>query len=235
MTDEKLRAQVAARLALLRSFTSFVSAPAPRTVADDDSPAGPAAPAGPLAAISKDLDGCTRCRLSEGRQTIVFGVGDPDADLMFIGEGPGAEEDRQGVPFVGRAGKLLDRMLDEALGLRREQVYIANIVKCRPPRNRDPRADEVATCLPFLERQIRAIAPKAICLLGRVAVQALFPEVRGIGAARGRVRDFAGTPVVPTYHPAYLLRLSGDNLKRQMALVTEDLRQAQGFVTGSGR
>ncbi len=225
---EEPRAQLAARLRLLRSFTDFV--PGGGAADPPDASRDPTA-AKALAEIESDLDGCTRCRLSEGRQTIVFGVGPPDADLMFIGEGPGAEEDRRGEPFVGRAGKLLDRVLDEALGLSREAVYIANIVKCRPPGNRDPRADEVATCLPFLERQIAAVKPKALCLLGRVAVQALFPDVRGIGAVRGTVKRFAGTPVVPTYHPAYLLRLSGDGLERQMGRVTEDLRLAYGFVT----
>ncbi len=216
-----LREQRLARLRLLRSFTSF-AAPAPR----------PEVAA--LAAIEAELDGCTRCRLSEKRQTIVFGVGRPDADLMFIGEGPGAEEDRRGEPFVGRAGKLLDRLLDDVLGIRRDAVYIANIVKCRPPGNRNPQADEVATCLPFLERQIAAVQPKALCLLGGVALTALFPDVRGIGAERGNVRTFAGTPVVPTYHPAYLLRLSGAGGERQRARVADDLRLAWKFVEETG-
>lgn len=224
-----MRGQRAARLRLLRSFTTFV--PPPPALAP--APAVPAA-AGALAAIEADLDGCTRCRLSKQRKTIVFGVGRPDADLMFIGEGPGAEEDRRGEPFVGRAGRLLDRLLDDVLGIRRDAVYIANIVKCRPPGNRDPRADEVATCLPFLERQIAAVRPKALCLLGRVALATLFPDIRGIGAERGKVRTFAGTPVVPTYHPAYLLRLSGAGADRQIAKVADDLRLAWGFVEKAG-
>lgn len=212
------RAQVAARLRLLQSFTDFLPGP------PLPSPRPP--PAEPLAAIQADLDGCTRCRLSEKRRTIVFGVGSPDAEIMFVGEGPGRDEDRQGEPFVGRAGRLLDEMIEKCFERRRADVYIANIVKCRPPGNRDPAADEVATCLPFLKRQIASVRPRVICLLGSVAVKALFPGVRGIGAVRGTVREFAGIPVVPTFHPAYLLRAEGERLQELKRQVLDDARTA---------
>ena len=213
--DADLRAQLAARLRLLQGFTDFLPGPPL-----------PPPPAETLAAISADLDGCTRCRLSGKRKTIVFGVGRPDADLMFIGEGPGRDEDRQGEPFVGRAGRLLNEMIEKCFQRRRADVYITNIVKCRPPDNRNPEADEVATCLPFLKRQIASVRPRVICLLGSVAVKALFPGVRGIGAARGAVREFAGIPVVPTFHPAYLLRAEGERLQQLKREVLDDARTA---------
>ncbi len=227
-----LRAQLAARLRLLRSFTDFLptgsgskpQASAPPTETHTETPTEP--PTETLSAIWADLDGCTRCRLSEKRQNIVFGVGRPDADLMFIGEGPGGEEDRQGEPFVGPAGEQLNEMIEKCFRRRRSDVYIANIVKCRPPRNRNPRSDEVATCLPFLERQIASIRPRVICLLGSVAVKALFPGVGGITAARGTVYEFAGIPVVPIFHPAYLLRSEGERLQELKRQVLDDARIA---------
>jgi uracil-DNA glycosylase family 4 len=158
-----------------------------------------------LAAIREDLGDCRRCRLWEGRTHIVFGVGNPRARLMFVGEGPGEEEDRRGEPFVGRAGQLLDRMI-RALGLEREQVYIANVVKCRPPRNREPREDEAATCMPFLWRQVDAIRPRVICALGSQATGNLLGAQAAIGSLRGRPKLARGWLVLPTYHPAYLLR-----------------------------
>jgi len=159
-----------------------------------------------LDGIRQALDGCTRCALCHGRTNIVFGVGNPSARLMFIGEGPGADEDARGEPFVGRAGALLDRMI-VAMGLRREDVYIANVVKCRPPNNRDPELAEVATCMPFLRAQIAAVAPEVIVALGRVAVQALFGDVTiRITSARGTWRALGDIPVMPTLHPAHLLR-----------------------------
>lgn len=216
--EEDLRVQVGARLRLLQRFTDFLPGP----------PAPPPRPppAEPLEAIRVDLDGCTRCRLSEKRRTIVFGVGRPDAEIMFVGEGPGRDEDRQGEPFVGRAGRLLTEMIEKCFHRRRADVYIANIVKCRPPRNRDPRPDEVATCLPFLKRQIASVRPRVICLLGSVAVKALFPGVRGIGAARGTVWEFERIPVVPTFHPAYLLRAEGARLQELKRQVLDDARTA---------
>lgn len=155
--------------------------------------------------IRADLGECTRCNLHTGRRNIVFGVGNPSADLMFIGEGPGHDEDVQGEPFVGKAGQLLNKII-QAIEMTREDVYIANVVKCRPPGNRDPEPDEVATCRPFLERQIRSIRPVVICTLGRVAIQALLSTQRPLRALRGTVIEFGDALLVPTYHPAYLLR-----------------------------
>jgi uracil-DNA glycosylase family 4 len=148
---------------------------------------------------------CTRCKLHKGRTKLVFGVGNPKADLVFIGEGPGRDEDMQGEPFVGRAGKLLTQMI-EAMGLKREDVYIANVVKCRPPENRLPEKDEITTCSPFLMRQIDVIQPKVVCTLGSCAAQTLLQTTQGITRFRGEWFDFRGAKLMPTYHPAYLLR-----------------------------
>jgi uracil-DNA glycosylase len=150
-------------------------------------------------------DDCTRCKLHRGRNKIVFGSGNPRAELMFIGEGPGHDEDLQGLPFVGRAGQLLTQMI-EAMGLSRSDVYIANVVKCRPPENRAPEKDEVAACMPYLLRQIGAIQPKAIVALGSVAAQTLLSTNKGISRFRGEWFDFRGSRLMATYHPAYLLR-----------------------------
>lgn len=159
----------------------------------------------PLTALGAEAGACQKCGLAQTRLSVVFGNGRADADLVFVGEAPGAEEDRQGVPFVGAAGQLLTRMI-EAIGLAREDVYIANIVKCRPPNNRDPKPDEIAACRPYLERQLELIAPVAICTLGRFAAQTLLQTTETIGRLRGRVFDRYGAKVVPTYHPAALLR-----------------------------
>ena len=158
-----------------------------------------------LERIREDLGECTRCRLSKTRTKIVFGVGNPKASLLFVGEGPGRDEDIQGIPFVGRAGKLLTQMI-EAMGLKRDDVYIANVVKCRPPENRPPEKDEVATCSPYLLRQIDAIAPKVICCLGNVATQSLLGTTKSSSQFRGQWYDYRGTRLIATYHPAYLLR-----------------------------
>jgi len=166
----------------------------------------------PLAAIRLDLGDCTRCRLHQGRRTIVFGSGNPRATLMFVGEGPGYEEDVQGLPFVGPAGELLTRII-QAIGLSRDQVYIANIVKCRPPNNRQPEPDEIATCRPFLEQQIRTIGPRVLCALGRVASQALLGTSRRINELRGQIFSWEGIKLVPTFHPAYLLRNPSEKRK----------------------
>ena len=155
--------------------------------------------------IRGELTGCRRCPLCGGRATIVFGVGNPRARLMFVGEGPGVEEDRQGEPFVGAAGKRLDKWI-ERIGLRREEVYIANIVKCRPPGNRVPFPEEAKACLPFLLRQVRAIRPEAICTLGSTALNHLLGVEEKITRVRGKWRDLGGVPVLPTYHPAFILR-----------------------------
>ncbi len=158
-----------------------------------------------LASIQADLVNCQRCQLAAGRTNIVFGVGNPQADLMFIGEGPGRDEDSQGEPFVGRAGQLLTKMI-QAMGLKREDVYIANIVKCRPPNNRNPEPDEMATCSPFLLRQIQVIQPKMMVCLGSIAVKSLLQTSMGITRLRGQFHEVAGIQVMPTFHPAYLLR-----------------------------
>ena len=158
-----------------------------------------------LLKIREDLGDCTRCKLHKGRNKIVFGDGSPKAQLVFVGEGPGADEDMQGLPFVGRAGKLLTQMI-EAMGLQRKDVYICNVVKCRPPENRQPEEDEVSTCSPFLMRQIDAIAPKVIVCLGAVAAKTLLQTNRGISQFRGEWLEFRGRKLLATYHPAYLLR-----------------------------
>jgi len=158
-----------------------------------------------LPRIREDIGDCTRCKLHKGRTKIVFGTGNPNADLMFVGEGPGRDEDLSGEPFVGRAGKLLTDMI-KAMGLQREDVYIANVVKCRPPENRLPEKDEITTCSPFLMRQIDAIKPKVICTLGSCSAQTLLQTAQGISKLRGEWFDFRGVKLMPTYHPAYLLR-----------------------------
>jgi uracil-DNA glycosylase family 4 len=158
-----------------------------------------------LELICGELAGCTRCKLHRRRTNIVFGVGNPHADLVFVGEGPGHDEDVQGIPFVGRAGQLLTQMIT-AMGLSRDDVYIANVVKCRPPENRTPEKDEIVTCLPFLFRQLTSINPKVIVSLGSVAAQALLNTNKGISHFRGQWFDFRGAKLMATYHPAYLLR-----------------------------
>jgi DNA polymerase len=158
-----------------------------------------------LDAVRQELGECTRCRLHEGRNHLVFGAGNPHAALVFVGEGPGRDEDLQGKPFVGRAGELLTRII-EAIDLTREEVYIANIVKCRPPHNRDPKPDEIQTCLPFLLKQLEAIKPRIICCLGTFAAQTLLGTEERISSLRGRFHDYKGTKLMPTYHPAFLLR-----------------------------
>lgn len=158
-----------------------------------------------LERVREDLGDCRRCKLHQARRTIVFGVGNPKAELVFVGEGPGHDEDVQGIPFVGRAGQLLTQIL-EAMGLRRDDVYICNVVKCRPPENRTPEHDEIATCSPFLLRQLGAIQPKVIVCLGNVAAQTLLGTRKSISYFRGQWFDYRGARLLATYHPAYLLR-----------------------------
>ena len=178
----------------------------PELVANSVASAEPPARAGwTLDEVRADLGECTRCNLSSTRNKIVFGVGSPRAPLVFVGEAPGAEEDRRGEPFVGRAGELLDRMIS-AMGWSRDTVYILNVLKCRPPNNRDPQPDEVAACEPFLSRQIEAIAPRVIVTLGKPAAHLLLKTRAPIGALRGRFQQFRGIKVMPTFHPAFLLR-----------------------------
>ena len=165
---------------------------------------------------------CTLCKLHKGRHTIVFGVGNPEARLMFVGEAPGEDEDLKGEPFVGKAGQLLTKMI-EAMGLRREDVYICNTVKCRPPNNRNPEPDELAACEPFLKAQLAAVKPEAIVTLGKFAAQALLRDQTPITRLRGQWREYEGIPVMPTFHPAYLLRSPQEKVK-----VWEDLQRVMG-------
>ncbi len=177
-----------------------------------------------LCRISSELTGCTRCRLHSGRTNLVFGEGSAKSGLVFVGEGPGFDEDRQGRPFVGRAGKLLDKMI-LAIGFERKEVYICNVVKCRPPENRAPRAEEADACSPFLFRQIEALAPGVICALGMSAAQALLGNTRAISQLRGKVHFWRGIPLICTYHPAYLLRSPS-----QKAAAWQDLKAVAKFL-----
>jgi DNA polymerase len=181
-----------------------------------------------LREIREDLGDCTRCKLHTlGRRQIVFGVGNPEADLMFVGEAPGADEDIQGIPFVGRAGQLLTKMI-EAMGFKRDEVYIANVIKCRPPQNRNPEPDEVEQCEPFLFKQIESIKPKVIVALGAFAAKALLKTTDPISRLRGRVYEYHGANLVPTFHPSFLLRspdqkkYAWDDLKKALALLDRE-------------
>ena len=180
--------------------------------------------------------GCTRCRLAEGRTQVVFGMGDPQADLMFVGEGPGAQEDLQGLPFVGRSGQLLDRLMLEEMGLTRDTCYIANVVKCRPPDNRDPKPDEIASCRPWLEAQIDLIRPRVIVTLGNFSSKLLLDTKEGITKLRGSVYTYRERPdggtvqLVPTFHPAAVLRGGGE----PMAKMRSDLVRAKQALAGAG-
>ena len=172
-----------------------------------------------LRAIREDIGDCRRCKLCSTRTHIVFGVGNPRAEVMFVGEGPGEDEDRQGEPFVGRAGKLLTDIITGGMGLSRSDVYIANVVKCRPPGNRNPEPDEIAACQPFLIAQIDAIDPKVIVALGKFAAQTLLETTAPISKLRGRWVEFRGRKLMPTFHPSYLLRTPSDK-----KLVWEDIK-----------
>ena len=203
------------------------AASAPRAVAAVPTPAPIPLLADAGLGATTTLDGlrahigdCTRCKLSGGRTHIVFGVGNPQADLMFVGEGPGHDEDLQAEPFVGRAGQLLTEIITKGMKLQRADVYIANVVKCRPPNNRNPESDEIVSCMPFLQRQIEIIAPRAIVALGSFAAQTLLDVKTPISRLRGVWHDYRGIKLMPTFHPAYLLRTPGD--KR---LVWADIKQ----------
>ncbi len=185
-----------------------------------------------LADILADIGDCRRCRLHEGRHKLVFGVGNERSPLVFVGEGPGADEDEQGIPFVGRAGQLLTQMIEntarkEGIALKREDVYICNVVKCRPPGNRTPEPDEMEICGQFLFRQLLAIHPKAICALGGTAARALTGHREGVMKMRGKWFQWRDTPVMVTYHPSYLLRPYNQNAKRE---AWEDLKKLLHFV-----
>ena len=197
----------------------------------------------PLELVASEAATCTKCRLSETRTQVVFGTGSPQARLMFIGEGPGAEEDRQGLPFVGRSGKLLDQLIGEELGLRRADVYIANVVKCRPPENRDPKPDEIDACRPYLTAQLDLIRPGVVITLGRYAAQWLLHTTEGIMKLRGRAYPFAHGVLIPTLHPAAALRggaeplaqMRADFVRAKLALADIDAGNAPaGDVPGQG-
>jgi DNA polymerase len=185
-----------------------------------------------LVAISADIGDCKRCRLHEGRHNIVFGVGNPESKLVFVGEGPGEDEDLQGIPFVGRAGQLLTAMIEntaqkEGIPLKRDDVYICNVVKCRPPNNRTPEPDEMEICGQFLSRQLAVMKPKAICALGGTATRALLGRKEGVTKMRGNWYKWRDVPVMVTYHPSFLLRAYNQNAKRE---AWEDLKKLFHFV-----
>jgi uracil-DNA glycosylase family 4 len=204
------------------------SVPAPGPAAQSlglfDAPVAPRRKRETLEEIQSDLGDCHRCRLANGRKTIVFGQGNPHAELVFVGEGPGADEDEQGLPFVGRAGQLLNKMIQLA-GMKREDVYICNIVKCRPPGNRVPEKDEIEICSPFLYRQIQAIQPRLVCCLGAPAVRTLLGIKEGITKIRGTFYDFGGTKALATVHPAYVLRNP-----REEKILREDFEKIIKFL-----
>jgi DNA polymerase len=177
-----------------------------------------------LAELEKKAQMCRKCEIGSQRTNLVFGKGNPDARLMFIGEAPGYYEDRQGVPFVGRAGQLLDKIIS-AMGMTREEVYIGNILKCRPEGNRNPTPQEITHCTPFLLKQIDIISPKVICALGSFAAKTLLDTQKSIGALRGRFHDYHGIPLMPTYHPAYLLRNPRDKKK-----TWEDVQKVRDYL-----
>jgi len=209
------------------------TAPAPRPTSFEMPSLLPVAPDNDtLDKISADIGDCRRCRLCEQRHKIVFGSGNPQARLVFVGEGPGADEDASGLPFVGRAGQLLTQMIDatsakEGLAIRRPDVYICNVVKCRPPENRTPLPDEMEVCGQFLFRQLLTIQPKAICVLGGTAAKALLATQQGITKLRGNWYSWHDIPVMPTYHPSYLLRPYSQNAKRE---AWEDLKKVLHHV-----
>jgi len=198
---------------------AFQPAPAAATERPDAPPRGRTT----LEQVRTDLGDCRRCSLCDGRKTIVFGDGDPEARLLFVGEGPGEQEDRRGLPFVGRAGELLTQMIEKGLGISRSSVYICNIVKCRPPNNRTPLPDEVAACRPFLDAQIEAIGPKVIVALGKPAASLLLGQDVAITRVRGTWQQYGDIPVMPTLHPAYVLRQYTPENRRN---VWEDLKAA---------
>jgi uracil-DNA glycosylase len=195
--------------------------------AGEAAPDGRASGAVALTAIRDFIGDCQRCKLAGGRKTIVFGQGNPDAALMFVGEAPGAEEDEKGLAFVGRAGQLLTDIIEKGLKMPRSEVFIANVIKCRPPGNRNPELDEIASCQPFLEQQIRAIRPKVIIGLGKFAGQWLLKTAEPISRIRGRLGHWEGIMVIPTYHPAFLLR--NPAAKKD---VWEDIKVVRGLLAG---
>jgi len=214
--DDSTATEFVARLSQLASLPGEATTAAPPASGDE------------FEDLRSEVLVCERCRLAEGRMTVVFGEGDRSADLLVVGEAPGYEEDMSGRPFVGRAGKLLDKML-AAIGFQREEVFICNVLKCRPPGNRDPLVDEVAACRPYLHRQVELIRPKAICAFGRFAAQTLLASDRSLTHLRGGTHEFLGVPVVVTYHPAALLR--NEDWKRP---AWEDLKRLRRLYDEAG-
>ncbi len=213
------------------SHPAYASGGGPTSASDVSAPAetgGTAAAPETLEAVRADLGECTRCKLHGGRTNLVFGVGSPTADLVFVGEAPGRDEDRQGIPFVGRAGQLLTRII-AAIGLSRDEVYIANVIKCRPPNNRNPEPDEVATCEPFLFRQLDVIRPRVVVALGGFAIRTLLDTAEPVSRLRGRVFDYRGAKLIPTFHPAFLLR--SPERKRD---VWEDMKRVRALLAEPG-
>ncbi len=212
---EALAADLLAHARLLERLDTVGTAWPPPALADEAPRAETAAVAetgdraARLLAVREELGDCRRCRLAGGRKTIVFGQGSPEAELMFVGEAPGADEDAQGLAFVGRAGQLLTDIIEKGMKLRRADVWICNVLKCRPPQNRNPEPDEILSCQPFLEAQIRAIRPRVLVGLGKFGAHWLLKTAEPITRLRGRLGEYEGIPVMPTYHPAYLLRNPG--------------------------
>lgn len=182
-----------------------------------------------LAELEREAHACTRCPLAEGRSNVVFGVGDPTSDLVFVGEAPGRDEDLKGEPFVGRSGQLLDKLVLEEMGLTRDRFYIANVLKCRPPGNRDPKPEEIASCRPFLESQIDVIAPKVIVTLGNFSTRLLLDTKEGITKLRGRTYPYRSATLVPTFHPSAILQGGGSEA---LAKMRADLVRAKQVMEG---
>lgn len=234
MSRKELSEQILGHLELYRELgVRWLSPPKPKRPQPVPRAGSAAAGAAPVAAaeadedldaIRADLKDCRRCKLSAGRTNIVFGSGNPNADLMFIGEAPGGEEDTQGLPFVGRAGQLLTKII-ESVGISRKDVYICNIVKCRPPGNRNPEPDEIRACEQFVFRQIAAVKPRIICTLGAFGAQTVLRTTEPIGRLRGRLLDYRGRKLVATFHPAYLLRNPIEKRK-----VWEDMQIIRKFL-----
>jgi uracil-DNA glycosylase len=183
-----------------------------------------------LAELEREALACTRCPLAEGRTQVVFGVGDPNADLMFVGEAPGREEDLKGEPFVGRSGKLLDKLVLEEMGLTRDQFWIANVLQCHPPQNRDPKPDEISSCRPYLEQKIELIKPKVIITLGNFATRLLLNTTEGITKVRGKTYSYGDATLVPTYHPSAALQGGGSDV---IARMRADLVRAKQVLQSS--
>ncbi len=218
---------VAAEIQALVATPAFAARSAPAAVSYLPGLPAPAGrgPIQTLDEIRRDIGDCKRCKLCESRTNIVFGSGNPKAELVFVGEAPGQDEDQQGVPFVGPAGQLLTKMI-EAMGFGRDQVYICNVAKCRPPKNRNPEPDEITACEPFLVAQLRTLQPKVIVALGKFAAQTLLRDSTPITRLRGQWREYEGVPLMPTFHPAYLLR--SPNEKRAAWLDLQDVMKRFG-------